>query len=238
MNIQFVLVGTGSPGNLGSAARAMWTMGFDELVLVHPRANPQAKEAASLAVEACFVLEKAKIYKTLEEALVDSHWVIGTTRRKRRYEKEFVSARQFAEWSQTLPGKERVSILFGTEDSGLSNREISLCKKLVVIPANPKFASLNLAQAVQIVAYELFQTKKCAQEIPVKNPPATTAEVHGMYEHLQQTLQEIGFLNQARPDHAMEILKTALGRAHLTKQETQLVRGVCRQIKWYGENKK
>ncbi len=245
MNIQFVLVETGSPGNLGAAARAIWTMGFDRLVLVRPRAKPDAKEALDLAVEAHFVLEKAKIFKTLDEALADSHRVVGTTRRKRHYQKEFVTPKQFAGWAQKIAPEEKISILFGTEDSGLSNEELSLCNFLVAIPANPKFASLNLAQAVQIVAYELFQgetadhapsaTEKKSEKKLAKLMPADMKQMNQMYEHLETALLQIGFLQKENPDHSMAILQSALNRACLTKQETQLIRGVCRQIQWYTE---
>lgn len=232
MTTRFVLVEPRVPGNIGAAARAMWTMGFQDLSLVAPAVSPIDPKAVMMAVEAEFLLKKTVVLPTLKEAVSDCHWVVGTTRRLRRYEKEYLDPKEFALWRAGLPENENIAILFGTEDNGLSNESIQICHKLVSIPTQGAFGSLNLAQSVQILAYELFCAGRKPEEKKMNHPPATMEELEGMYQHLQDLLSRVGFLNAEHPEHPLQILRAALNRTALTYQEVQLIRGLCRQIDW------
>lgn len=151
MNATFVLVRPRYPGNIGAAARALKNMGFSKLALVAPRCDPCSAEAQRMAVGASDILKKAKIYPTLDKAVAPLQYLVGTSRRLGRHRQNFVS---LVDLPPQLP-KGKIGILFGPEEKGLSNEEIACCHTVAVIPSSPKYPSLNLAQSVMVVAYEL-----------------------------------------------------------------------------------
>lgn len=227
--IRMVLVGTTHPGNIGAAARAMKTMGLTRLVLVAPKASLDA-EAEALASGATDVLHAARTVATLAEALDGCHWVVGTSARLRDAPHKLLSARQVAEKArlELACGERELAIVFGREHAGLTNAELGLCHVHLMIPANPAYSSLNLAQAVQVVAYELRQTLleprlEPLVEMPV---PATHEAVERLLAHWQTTLEALGFLDPANPRHLMQKLRFMLQRARVTTNEVDILRGM------------
>lgn len=223
--IRIVLVETSHPGNIGATARAMKNMGFYELALVAPRQFPHA-EATARAAGADDVLAGARVYASLGEAVADCHLVIGTSARQRSIQWPLWTPRQCAENVWCQPACHRVAIVFGRERSGLSNEELDLCHFGLRIPCNPDYASLNLAAAVQIVVYELHLAQGQATFEP-ESPLATHAELESFYRHLQQALQDIGFLHSRKQvPSIMRRLRRLFGRAGLEKREVDILRGI------------
>ncbi len=224
-------------GNLGSVARAMKNMGLKDLKLVRPKAVATDLEARKMAAHAKDVLQRAKVYESLPQALKGYDLVVGTSRRRGKERSNWTTPRTFAEAASRLPPRHKVAILFGPEDSGLENEEVQLCQKIITIPSHPSFASLNLAQAVMVVAYELFlASEKSSRGIPGKaeKKPAKLESVEAMYEDLGLLLREIGFLNKQNPKHLMRLLRHLFNRARPTDKEVRIFRGICRQVRWWG----
>lgn len=227
-----ILSHTSHPGNIGSAARAMKTMGIERLYLVQPKLFPHP-EAASLASNATDVLENAIVCETLEEALHGCAYAIGLSARKRQLSHELVAMREAGQKAHAVisTGQE-VALVFGTEISGLSNRELDLCQLLAMIPTNPNFSSLNLAAAVQVACYEMrmaaIGTQLHFEEEPT--PLATNDEVEGFLKHLEDTLIDIGFLNIHSPRKLMPRIRRLFARARLEKEEVNILRGILKLV--------
>ena len=225
-SVRFVLCETTHPGNIGAAARAMKTMGFDELTLVSPRAfpDPEADARASGAVD---VLVRARVVDTLAEAVADCGLVIGTTARNRRANRIEVDSRTGAADMLAAAAETPVAVVFGTESAGLTNAQLDLCHKLLYIPANPDYSSLNLASAVQLIAYELRYAQATLR--PAKSsdhPPATSEQMEYFYEHLRDVLLASGFLEADNPRQMMRRLRLIFNRAGLDQNELNILRGV------------
>lgn len=228
--IRIVLVNTSHPGNIGSAARAMKTMGLAELYLVDPMLFPHAK-ANELASNAVDILEKAVVVPTLDEAIADCGLVVGTSTRSRTIPWPMLSPREFAEKAQTESANTTVAILFGREQSGLTNEELHRCHFHIQIPSNPEYSSLNVASAVQVIAYELrvaslalSQTSKTSDEWDYAW--ATAEQLESFYEHLRQVLIEIEFLNPEVPRQLMTRLRRLFNRARPDVMEMNILRGM------------
>lgn len=227
-NIRIVLVEAQHPGNIGAAARAMKAMGLSELVLVAPQAFPHA-DATARAAGADDVLQAANCVSTLAEAVADCRLVIGTSARLRRLAWENLNPEQAAQQACAVGGK--AALVFGRERSGLRNDELDLCHRHLLIPANPEYASLNLAAAVQVVCYELRMAAQ-AQGADVDNATADATElaraddVERFYAHLQQVLVAAEFLDPAQPKLLMRRLRRLFNRAQLETTEVNILRGV------------
>lgn len=225
-NIRIVLCQTSHPGNIGSAARAMKTMGLSQLYLVKPAKFPDT-HATALATGAADLLENSIVTETLSEALTGCAFAIGLSARKRYLSHETVNARSAALEAGKIAAKQPIAFVFGTEMSGLSNAELDCCQMLAMIPANPEYSSLNLAAAVQVVCYELRMAILDGKISPTEALPlATNDELEGFYAHLQETLLKIGYLNPAAPKKLSERLRRIYARARLEKEEVNLLRGV------------
>lgn len=226
-NFRVVLCQTSHPGNIGSAARAMKTMGLQHLYLVKPDSFPDA-HATALSTGAADLLENAIVTETLAEALSGCAFAIGMSARKRNLSHELVNVRTAAAKAIEVAAKQPVALVFGTEMSGLSNAELDFCQLLAMIPANPEYTSLNLAAAVQIMCYELRMA--ALEDAPLS--PNTTTEfatidsVEGFYTHLEETLLHIGYLNPAAPKKLMERMRRIYARIRLEKEEVNLLRGI------------
>lgn len=235
--MRFVLVGTSHPGNIGAAARAMKTMMQEQLVLVSPRTTLDS-EAISRSSGAEDVLRSAREYPTLEEAVADSHWVVGCSARPRRLSKQVLSPREFAEMAlQKQASGQQVSIVFGREDRGLDNEELQRCDAHLVIPANPDYASLNLGAAVQVVAWELMEnSSKAAIETEPSDAVALAShkEVEGLYQHYWNAMVRSGFLDPERPKQIMARLRRLYSRAGLEKVEVNILRGILTELEKKG----
>lgn len=236
--IRIVLCQTSHPGNIGSAARAMKTMGLSRLYLVNPRKFPHA-EAVAMASGANDVLESAQVCESLEQALQGCGLVLGMTARQRELSHQPQSPRRMATDLLAVAADETVALVFGNETSGLSNEELIRCQRLVHIPANPEYSSLNLAAAVQLVAYELrvaaLGDGEELHQTPHPNPyrrikPATHDEIEGLYGHLEHTLINIGYLDPEQPRRLMSRLRRLFARAGLQQEEVNILRGILKAI--------
>ncbi|MFE0501864.1 RNA methyltransferase [Lysobacter soli] len=232
--LRIVLVGTQHPGNMGSAARAMKTMGLSRLVLVAPEKRPN-EESYALAAGADDVLGDAVICETLAEAVADCRLVLGCTARSRRVQLEELMPRDAAgrAVAQAAGGAE-VALVFGRERTGLTNEELQLCHAAVHIPANPDYSSLNLAAAVQVLSYELrlallegasAEGESAGTEDP-RDLPASHAEMEGFFAQLAETLDAIDFHKGRAPESAMRKLRRLYLRAGLDAREVRILRGI------------
>ncbi|WXL27027.1 tRNA (cytosine(32)/uridine(32)-2'-O)-methyltransferase TrmJ [Ectopseudomonas mendocina] len=235
--IRVVLVNTSHPGNIGGAARAMKNMGLSRLVLVDPVEFPSS-EAVARASGATDVLDSAQVVQTLEEALVGCNVVLGTSARDRRIPWPLLDPREcgVTACEQAAQGGE-VALVFGREYAGLTNEELQRCHYHVHIPSDPEFSSLNLAAAVQVLAYEVRMAWLAASNQPTKqqkfeatavqsSQPVTADELESFYAHLEQALIEIRFLDPAKPRHLMSRLRRLYGRSQVSKLEMNILRGI------------
>lgn len=226
-SVRFVLFEPTHPGNVGAAARAIKTMGFDRLVLVNPPAghpDPEARARASGAVD---VLEAATVATSLSEALQGCGLVIGASARHRRLGIEEIDPRECARQVLAASAARPAALVFGPERSGLSNAELDLCQAIVYIPANPDYSSLNLAAAVQLLAWELRAAQGARADAPPPEcPPASVEEMELFYDHLQRVLTASGFLDAGNPRNLMRRLRRLFNRARLDENELNILRGI------------
>lgn len=233
-NLRIVLVGTQHPGNIGSAARAMKTMGLSQLVLVAPEKAPD-RDTHAMAAGADDLVEAAPVFATLAEAVADCRWVLGATARNRRIQLEPIHPRDAARRAVLAAAGGPVALVFGRERTGLENEELQLCHAAVHIPSDPAFSSLNLAAAVQVISYEL----RCAilgdagagEGETGRTPPpgesvASHAELEGLFGQLAEALDQIDFHKGRAPASAMRKLRRLYLRANLDSAEVRLLRGV------------
>jgi tRNA (cytidine32/uridine32-2'-O)-methyltransferase len=229
--IRIVLVNTTHPGNIGGVARAMKNMGLDRLVLVAPRKFPH-EEADWRAAGAQDVLQNAVVVDSLAAAIADCQLVVGTSARGRRIPWPLLDPGNCAREVQSATGRgEEVAVVFGREDRGLTNEELQVCNLHLHVPTHEDYPSLNLAMAVQIVAYEL-RMRALDDEIPEDptdewDAPFSTAEnMERFYQHLEETLVQIGFLDPAAPRQLMTRLRRLYGRVRLDEMELNILRGI------------
>lgn len=224
--VRFVLCETSHPGNIGAAARAIKTMGFSELVLVDPQDFPSS-EADARASGAVDVLANARVVDTLAEAVADCRIVFGSSARRRKMRWPELNPRECAQQSLEVAQTGPVAIVFGTERSGLSNEQMDLCNALVYIPANPDYSSLNLASAVQLIAYELhFALGDFQPPQEPEFPAASGADMELFYEHLKQVMVSTGFMNPDNPRQLERKLRRLFNRAHVDVNELGILRGI------------
>ena len=225
--LRIVLVEPTHPGNIGATARAMKAMGLDRLCLVAPARFPSA-EATARAAGADDVLHEARVVDFVDEALTGCGLVLGTTARTRRIEWPVIDVREGARRAVAQAVETPVAVLFGRERSGLTNAEIDRCHALIRIPAAARFSSLNVAAAVQIVAYEMRLAACGARVVPAdpEAPSATADELEGFYRHLEATLVRIGYLDPAAPKLLMRRLRRLFSRAGPDRAEINILRGI------------
>ncbi|PRG17193.1 RNA methyltransferase [Burkholderia multivorans] len=235
---RFVLVEPSHPGNVGAAARALKTMGFSRLVLVAPRV-PHVQsdpEAVAMASGADDVLASAHVVSTLGEALSGVHWSIALTARTREYGPPRLAPRAAAAHACTQVERGDIALVFGNERTGLANEHVEQCSALAHIPANPAYSSLNLAQAVQVLAYELRVAFLEQASEPAQQPPADTGtlarsdEIERMYLHLENALIALDFLDPRNPKKLMPRLRRLFARTGLEREEVNILRGIAKHI--------
>jgi tRNA/rRNA methyltransferase len=244
---RFVLVEPSHPGNVGATARALKTMGFSRLVLVAPRV-PHVQsdpEAIAMASGADDVLASAHVVPTLADALSGVHWSIALTARLREYGPPQLTPRAAAGVAREQAVHGEIALVFGNERTGLSNEDVERCSALAHIPANPAYSSLNLAQAVQVLSYELRTTYLSANDAasavvhiaqagagqgePV-GARAASDEIESMYAHLESALVALEFLDPANPKKLMSRLRRLFARSGLEREEVNIVRGIAKHI--------
>jgi len=230
-NIRIVLVEPQVPGNVGAASRAMKNMGLGRLVLVNPwfRDHPQARYMAHGSED---ILDGAVVCDSLAEAVADSVLVAGTTRRKRRGV-PMMTPRPAATEILAAAVNGPVSILFGREDKGLSNDELTVCQLLVSIPSSAGHPSLNLSQAVMVTAYELYMTEFDDDEAGEMFDLATSRDLTLMYEHLLEALTKLGFRQWNEGDNYMKALRRVFSRTKLERRDVATIHKLCGEIDKY-----
>jgi len=233
-NIRIVLIQTSHPGNIGSAARAMKTMGLSTLYLVKPKSFPDA-QATTLSSNASDVLDNAVVVESLQDALVGCEWVVGSSARDARSLRwDVLDARACGEQAVKKATSAKVALVFGRENSGITNDELALCHSLVHIPTNPEYSSLNLAAAVQLLSYECrVASQSLALDQLDQNPPkksdtevVTVDAMESYYQHLEAAMVEVGFLDPQQPKHLMTRLRRLYGRTEISPSELNILRGM------------
>ncbi len=234
-NIQIVLQKPRYSENIGSAARAMRNMGLSQLLVVDPE-DFELSRARKLAThEAADVLASCQVYDDLKSALGNSHYVVGTTARLGKHRQVIQSPERLATQLIPISQDNQVALLFGPEDKGLSNEDLRLCHALVNIPT-ADFSSLNLAQAVMVVAYALFRSQ-LEQSAPMTPRLASRHELDSMYDRLSEILVRICYINAENPDHFMGSLRRFFTRLQLRAREISIIQGIIRQVNWYAEKR-
>ncbi|MCD6320412.1 MAG: RNA methyltransferase [Candidatus Desulfofervidaceae bacterium] len=234
-SLNVVLVHPANAGNIGATARVLKNFGVKTLILVKPKVSPLHPEALSRACKAQDILYNAVVFNSLEDALAPFHYVVGTTARA-RYKRSVVFPREIASYLTALSGKNKIALLFGPERTGLTNKVLDMCHALVTIPTAPEHSSLNLAQAVGVILYELFYhslTGGASQRLPRL---ATSQELEAMYKHLIEALSPVGFVLGGKRGHTYRVLKRLFSKIPLTESDVRVIRGICRQIIWYVKN--
>lgn len=227
---RIILVNTSHPGNIGSAARAMKTMGLEELYLVSPQQFPHEK-AIEMASGAADILENATVVSTVSEALADCTLVIGASARSRSVPWPLLMPRDMAEKIKKESPNSQVAILFGREQTGLTNEELQLCHWRVQIPANPNYSSLNIAAAVQLICYELrVASLQEVLEDKWDYRLANSDEMEKFFNHLQEVLIEIDFLKMNAPRKLMTRLRRLFFRARPDVMEMNILRGLLTAV--------
>jgi len=234
--ISVVLVGTQSPGNIGMVCRAMKNMGLSDLRLVNP-CRVDHPDATMFAVSARDLLESARIFSSLGEALFDCEFSVATTRRHGKYRNEICTPGEIvAKFSGCAP-QSRLALVFGREDSGLTTDEVALCRWQATIPTADEYGSLNLSQAVLIFCYEFLKGGAPAPADADAKPAreiAGSAVLEPLYDQMERTFLKIGYLNPQNPDHMMRTMRRIFSRAELDDREVSALRGLLSQIDWAG----
>ncbi len=239
--LRIVLIGTSHPGNIGATARAMKNMGLSDLALVAPRCDPRCSEATSRASGADGLVAAARVHDELDAAVGDATLVVGASARSRTLPWPMITPRQLGESlaGELAPGGARLALVFGREDTGLTNAELQRCHRHVHIPTNADFSSLNLAAAVQVLAYECRQAWLASEEgggealpfgIAWDNPPASHADLERFFEHLERALIAIDFHDPDKPRQLMARLRRLYLRARPDQMEVNILRGILSAV--------
>jgi len=219
--------------NVGSVCRAMANFGVSDLRLVGPEADHLSDPARKMAVKAGFLLEQARIFPTLREALADCQLAIGTTRRFGKYREDLIHPDQAAAQALPLTASGRVGLVFGREDSGLLTEELDLCQALMTIPTEDAIGSMNLAQAVTVVLYEFYKANGVLQGKTWGRKRLASNQVQeSMFQRMRQSLLNIDYLDAQNPDHILRTFRRIFGRAGLNERDVKVLQGLWRRIDW------
>jgi tRNA (cytidine32/uridine32-2'-O)-methyltransferase len=235
-NIRMVMVNTTHPGNIGAAARALKNMGMSRLVLVDPLEYP-SQRATWRAASAVDVMDKIQVVSTLDEAVADCSLVIGTSARERRIPWPLLTPRECGDRVWVEAAQHQVAVVFGREDRGLTNEELHKCHFHVHIPANPEYSSLNVAAALQVIAYEVRMSALAAEQggTPVHfddwdQPLAPLQDVEMYFAHLEETLTSLSFLTADNPRQTVTRLRRLYNRVRLDQMELGILRGMLTSV--------
>jgi tRNA/rRNA methyltransferase len=235
-NVVIILAGTKYAGNVGSAARAMYNMGLSRLVLAAPQCTIN-EESYRMAKAGRGILDSAKTYRSTKSALRGIRLLVGTSGKSGGYRAHSRAPGELVPKILNHAVQQKVGILFGPEDTGLIDEDLRFCQQLIRIPTQFKASSINLAQAVMLVSYELFLGS--LEREPARAPRlASLEQVESMYVQFEKSLLDIGFLHPQNAKHMMFALRRLLGRAGLQSSDVGMLRGIARQIGWYAGAKK
>ncbi len=236
-NITIVLNKPKYPGNVGSVARCARNMGIEKISVVENR-DLALEEMRQMATHfAAGIVDRIQHFDRLDEALARFHYIVGTTSRRGSARGPVVSPREMAARLVDISQDNKVALLIGPEDTGLSNDDLRFCHLLVTIPTSKHNKSINLSHAAMILCYEIFVSHMEPMEA-FTSRLAASAELEGMYDHMKGLLMKIGFLNPENPEFWMMHIRRFLGRTNLFSKEVKIIRGLCRQLEWYMKNKK
>ncbi|MGB9500063.1 MAG: RNA methyltransferase [Dissulfuribacterales bacterium] len=232
-NINIILHRPRFPENIGAAARALHNMGLEKLLVVDPE-NYNIEKIMRLAThESAEIVNRIKIYDDLESAVSSMNYVVGTTARLGGERQSIQKPADLAQRLTSISANNQVAIVFGPEDRGLTNEEIRFCHVLINIPT-AKFSSINLAQSVMIICYEIFKANKKTKS-SFSPRLASRHELEGMYDQLKDILVRIDYILDENPDYWMNKLRHFFSRLPLRAREVSVIRGICRQVNWYGK---
>ncbi len=231
-SLTVVLVEPQGALNIGSVCRVMMNFGFSELRLVRPRADHLSKQARDMAVKAKGMLPKAKIFDSLAEALSDCHLSIGSTRRTGKYRDHFIEPHELPVKLTTLSANQKTALVFGREDSGLTTTELDLCQLFLTISTHDSLPSMNLAQAVTVVLYELSKGVSGKIPLPERQEPVDNKTLEAMFLHMRETLLQAEYLDPQNPDHILRTFRRIFGRTGLDKREVSILHGLWSRIDW------
>lgn len=238
-NVCVVLVEPQGPLNIGSVCRAMKNFGLSDLRLVHPQTDHLCDEARRMAVKAGALLEGARIFPDLSEALDDCHLVLGTTRRFGKYREEFLHPDEAGQYLLPWLVRGKVALVFGREDKGLLTSELDFCQRFVTIPTSENLPSMNLAQAVALCLYEVAKAAAKGTETGHGRKKFASGRIlESMYRHMRQTLLDIEFLDPQNPDHILRTFRRIFGRAGLNDREVRILHGLWSRIDWIDRERK
>ena len=229
--VQIVLVETSHPGNIGSVARAMKNMGLSRLALINPKKFPH-DEATALAGNAGDVLEKAQVFSSIEEAVKNSKIIFATSARERTIEWPVASAKDAAQEINQLAAENiEVSILFGREDRGLTNEELQLSNKHLIIPADPEYPVLNIAMSTQVVCYELYQASHNEPIGPWQDfPEYTSEELQHLIDHFNETVFKLDLIDPKNPKQILTRMERMFRRLYPDQMEGNFLRGFLKAV--------
>ena len=231
--LSIVLVGTRNAGNIGSAARAMANMGLRSLKLVRPVAEWR-EEAVKMASGALDRMDPIQVHTSFDESVAGAQILVGTTSgRERRAHQPVYTPRQVSPVLKRHARAREVALLFGPENRGLTDLQLSRCRYLVTVPSNDDFPVLNLAQAVMVLAYEINTCEEADRD--AQPDPVTHGQREGLFRHMERVLIRIGFLSSSNPDHIMKAIRRFLGRADLSERDVRILRGIFSQVDWYAQ---
>jgi tRNA/rRNA methyltransferase len=233
-SVSIILARPRYPENIGSVARAMKNMRLKRLIVVDG-CSPLHGSAYKLASGAEDILERAEEFSTLRDALSNMAFVVGTSTRTGKERNPLVTPKVLVKKLIPISQKNSIGLVFGSEKEGLTNEELSLCHLYVRIPSSETFPSLNLAQAVMVFCYELFQPSVTIEEYPVEI--AQAEQMENMFEHMEKTLVGIGFLDPDHPKKMMRVLRRLFGRSQMEEREVQILRGIFSKMDWQMKRK-
>ena len=232
-NIRIVMVHPRGAGNIGSVARAMKNTGVRDLVIVG-NAYTRSFWARAMAVHGGDILNEAREYQSLRQAVADCTLVVGTTCRAGPYRYHSRTPREVAREMVSAAQTDKVALIFGPEDHGLSNDDLKHCQLLTTIPSHPDYQSLNVAQAAMICLYEVYLAS--LEELKLTPLPRARAEdVERLYDRMRKSLLKIGFLDSNNPEHMLFAFRRILGRSGLEEKDVRILTGLFRQIEWYAD---
>ena len=234
-SISILLVRPRYHENIGSAARAMKNMGLNRLIVVDG-SSPLHRDAYKLASGAEDILERAEEFPNLREAISEMGCVVGMTSRVGKERSPLLTPRELAEELIPISERNSIGLVFGSEKEGLTNEELSLCHFYVRIPSVDSFPSLNLAQAVMVLCYELFQSATTIQQ--ETGPLASSDHLERMFEHMERTLVAIEFLDAKQPERIMRVLRKIFGRSQMDEREVQIFQGIWSRMDWHLRKRK
>jgi len=233
-NIAVILIEPQGPLNIGSVCRVMMNFGLADLRLVNPQADHLGDEARRMAVRAASLLDQARVYASLADALAGCTLAIGTTRRFGKYREDFIHPNDAGREIFTAAAAAPTALVFGREDRGLLTNELDLCQRFLTIPTSDELPSMNLAQAVAVCLYEVGQAsaETAGKVTGRRRKSAPSAAIEAMYSHMRQTLLEVGYLDPQNPEHILRTFRRIFSRAGLNERDVRVLQGLWSRLDW------